>query len=57
MKLLEMGNDKKIKHSVSPMRNNDEIMQGGKKGFTNAFSSNLNTVNLKVSPEHGGRHT
>ena len=57
MKLLEMGNDKKIKHSVSPMRNNDEIMQGEKKSFTNAFSSNLNTVNLKISPEHGGRHT
>ena len=52
-----MRNDKKIKHSVSPVRNNDEIMQGGKKSFTNAFSSNLNTVNLKISPEHGGRHT
>ena len=39
------------------MGSNDQIMQGGRKSFTNAFSSNLNSVNLKVFPGHGGRHT
>ena len=29
----------------------------GRKSFTNEFSSNLNTVNLKIFPGHGGRHT
>ena len=33
------------------------IMQGGRKSFTNAFSSNLNSVNLKIFSIHGGRHT
>ena len=28
----------------------DQIMQGGKKSFTNTSSSNLNSVNLKISP-------
>ena len=32
-------------------------MQGGRKSFTDAFSSNLNSVNLKIFPIHGGRHT
>ena len=39
------------------MGSNDQVMQGGRKSFTNAFSSNLNTVNLKISPDHVGRHT
>ena len=25
--------------------------------FTNVFSSNLNSVNLKIFPGYGGRHT
>ena len=29
---------------------NDKIMQGRRKSFTNAFSSNLKTVNVKFSP-------
>ena len=33
------------------------IMQGGRKSFTDAFSSNLNSVHLKIFPTHGGRHT
>ena len=33
------------------------VMQGQRKSFTNAFSSNLSTVNLKTFPGHGGRHT
>ena len=75
MKLLEMGKDMKIKHSVSSllpkygglflckfmgfvyMGSNDQNIQGGREGFTNAFSSNLNTVNLKLFPDHGERHT
>ena len=33
-------------------------MGGRRRGsFTNAFSNNLNTVNLKVFPSHGGRQT
>ena len=32
------------------MGTNDQIMQGGRKSFTNAFSSNLNTVNLRIFP-------
>ena len=36
---------------------NDQIMQRGRKVFTNAFSSSLNSVNLKHFPGHGGRHT
>ena len=28
-----------------------------RKSFTNAFSSNLNSVNLKIFPGHGERHT
>ena len=46
------------------MGSNDQIMQGegwgggrGKGGVTNAFSSNLNSVNLKIFPGHGERHT
>ena len=35
---------------------NDQIIQGGRKSFINAFSSNLNSVNLKIFPGHGGRH-
>ena len=31
-------------------------MRGGKKSFRNAFSSDLNCVNLKNFPDHGGRH-
>ena len=38
------------------MGTNDQIMQGGRESFTNAFSRNLNTVNLKILPGHGGRH-
>ena len=39
------------------MGSNDQIMQGGRKSFANAFSSNLNSVNLKISPGHGVRDT
>ena len=35
---------------------NDQIMQGGRKSFPNEFSSNLNTVDLRIFPCHGGRH-
>ena len=31
--------------------------QGGMESFTNAFSSNLNTLNLKVLPNHGRKYT
>ena len=34
-----------------------DYMQGGRKNLTNAFSSNLNTVNLRTFPDHGERHT
>ena len=37
------------------MGSNDQIMQEGRKSFTNAFSSNLNSVNLKICPGHSGR--
>ena len=88
MKLLEMVQDMKIKHSVSSpskiwedffflkklfigeqtflgkfmgrlfyIGSNDQIMQEGRKSFTNTSSSNLNSVNLKNFPAHGGRHT
>ena len=86
MKLLEMGKDMKIKHSVaSPksmgrvflkkalhggansfgqiyggifyMETNDQVMQSRRKSFTSAFSSNLNTANLRLFPGHGRRHT
>ena len=33
------------------------IMQGGRKSFTDAFSSNLSSVNLKIFIIHNGRHT
>ena len=36
------------------MGTNDQIMQGG---FTNAFSSNPNTANLRIFPDHGERNT
>ena len=36
---------------------NDQNMQGGRISFTNAFTSNLNSVNLKKLAGHGGRHT
>ena len=39
------------------MGSNDQIMQGGTKSFTDAFCSNLNSVNLKIFPGHSGRHT
>ena len=38
------------------MGSNDQIMQRGRKSFTNAFSSNLNSVNLKFFPSHGGKY-
>ena len=86
MKLLEMGKDMKIKHSVSSpkcmgrlflknslhgganslgqiyggmfyMETNDQIKQRRRKSFTSAFSSNLNTANLRLFPGHGRRHT
>ena len=34
------------------MVTNNHVMQGGRKSFTNAFSSNMNTKS-----ENGGRHT
>ena len=36
---------------------NNQIMQEGRKSFTNTFSSNLNSVNLKNFPNQGERHT
>ena len=39
------------------MVSNDQIKQGVRKSFTNAFSGNLNRVNLKYFPGHGGKHT
>ena len=88
MKLLEMGKDMKVKHSISNispkvwgtfflkklwkgeknifgqicgglfyMDCNDQIMQGWRKSFTDAFFSNPSTVNRKIFPGHGGRHT
>ena len=39
------------------MGSNDQILQREKKGFTNAFSNNWNSVNLKNFPSHDGRHT
>ena len=38
------------------MGTNDKIVQGMRQNFTNAFSNNLNTINLKIFPDHGGRH-
>ena len=35
----------------------DQIMRRGRKSFTNALSGNLNSVNLKIFPGYGGRHT
>ena len=35
---------------------NDHIIQEGRKSFTNAFSSNLNTLNLKIFCVHGWTH-
>ena len=34
-----------------------QIMPEGKKSFTNEFSSNSNSENLKTFPGHSGRHT
>ena len=31
--------------------------QGGMESFTDVFSSNLNTLNLKVLPNHGRKYT
>ena len=39
------------------MGSNEQIMQGGRKSFTNAFYGNLNRVNLKFFPGHVGKHT
>ena len=33
---------------------NSQIMTWGRESFTNAFSSNLNTLNLKIFADHGG---
>ena len=38
------------------METNDKIMQGGRKSFANAFSSKLNTVNLRIFTNHGETH-
>ena len=34
------------------METNDQIMQRRRKSFTSAFSSNLNTANLRIFPGH-----
>ena len=39
------------------MGSDDQIMQDGRKSFTNAFSSNLNSVNPKIFPGHDVKHT
>ena len=36
---------------------NDQIMQKGRKSFRKTFSTNLNSVNLKIFPGHGERNT
>ena len=38
--------------ALSTWGTNDQIMP--RRGFTNAFSSNLNTVDEKIFPNHGG---
>ena len=37
------------------MGTNDQIMQGGEQ--VSQIFQKLNTVNLKIFPSHGGRHT
>ena len=37
------------------MGTNDQIIQGGEQ--VSQIFQNLNTVNLKIFPSHGGRHT
>ena len=39
------------------MGSNYQIMEGGEKSFTNPFSSNLNSVDLKIFLGYGGRYT
>ena len=39
------------------LRNRSCKEEGEGGSFTNAFSSNLNTVNLRIFCDHGGRHT
>ena len=39
------------------MGSNNQIMEGGEKRFTNPFSNNLNSVNLKIFLSYGGRYT
>ena len=39
------------------LRNTKDHNTGGRKSFTNAFSSNLKTVNLKTFPNHDEIYT
>ena len=52
-----MGNYFKWGLMIRSCKGKDGVEGGGKGGVTNAFSSNLNSVNLKIFPGHGERHT
>ena len=60
LKMLFMGEQTflgKFMGELFYMGSNEQIMQGGRKSFTNAFYGNLNSVNLKFFPGHVGKHT
>ena len=60
LKMLFMGEQTflgKFMGELFYMGSNEQIMQGGRKSFTNAFYGNLNRVNLKFFPGHVGKHT
>ena len=48
---------RKVYRGLFYIGTNDQIMQEVGESFTNEFSSNLNTGNLKIFPGHGGRNT
>ena len=58
-KLLHERTDflRKVYRVLFYIGTNDQIMQEVGESFTNEFSSNLNTGNLKIFPGHGGRNT
>ena len=47
----------KLTGGYSTWRTNDQIMPWGREDLTNAFSSNLNIANLKISPNLDGIYT
>ena len=48
---------RKVYRGLFYIGTNDQIMQEVGESFTNEFSSNLNTGNLKIFSGHGGRNT